>query len=509
MSQAERKRDARTPAILLSGPILFLVFTFMIQMDPANPNVSRTAGVALWMALWWITEAVPLAVTALLPVVLFPVSGIMSGKDVAPIYFNHIIFLFVGGFLVALAMQRWNLHKRIALRILLLSGVRPQNILLGFMATTAFLSMWISNTATTMMMVPIALAVILRMEAHVGKENVRRYSIGLCLGVAYSASIGGMATLVGTPPNLSFPRILHILFPEAPQISFASWFVFALPVSLVFLFCLWLYLMAVFCRGKTRIHVERDVFQKQYDELGPMGFEEKVVLADFILLALLWLSRADLRIGGLTIPGWCNLFPDPRFLNDGTVAIGMAVLLFLVPSRQKTGERVMNWETAADLPWNIVLLIGGGFALASGFKESELALWLAQHLTGLGNLHPILIVLSICLFVTFLTELTSNTATAEMLLPILGTLAAAIRVNPLFLMIPATLSCSFAFMLPVATPPNAIVFGTERLRISDMAKTGIWLNLFGVLITTAATFFIGKAIFGINLAQFPGWAIMH
>ena len=509
MKQTHGKRDLKTPVILLSGPILFLVFSSVVQLDPANPNVSRTAGVALWMAIWWITEAVPLAVTALLPVVLFPVTGIMSGKEVAPIYFNHIIFLFVGGFLVALAMQRWNLHKRIALRILLLSGVRPQSILLGFMVTTAFLSMWISNTATTMMMVPIALAVILRMEVLVGREKVRSYSIGLCLGVAYSASIGGMATLVGTPPNLSFARILHILFPGAPQISFASWFIFAFPISLVFLLCLWLYLVAVFCRGKARFRVEKEVFQKQYDELGPMRFEEKIVLADFALLAILWLSRADLQLGALTIPGWSNLFPNPGFLNDGTVAIGLALLLFLVPSRQKTGERVMNWETAADLPWNIVLLFGGGFALASGFKESGLALWLAQQLSGLGNLHPILIVLSICLFVTFLTELTSNTATSEMLLPILGTLAAAIRINPLFLMIPATLSCSFAFMLPVATPPNAIVFGTERLRISDMARTGIWLNLFGVLITTAATFFIGKAIFGIDLARFPAWAGMH
>jgi sodium-dependent dicarboxylate transporter 2/3/5 len=501
--------EMRTLTKLLAGPVLFLILAFVIDLDPTNPNVSRTAGIALWMAVWWIIEAVPLAVTALLPVVLFPTVGIMSGKTVAPIYFNHIIFLFIGGFLVALAMQRWNLHRRIALRILLWSGVHPQSILLGFMVTTAFLSMWISNTATTMMMVPIALAVTLRMEDLFGKENVARYSMGIFLGVAYSASIGGIATLVGTPPNLSFARILHILFPDAPQISFASWFVFGFPVSLVFLLSLWIFLSARYCPAKRQLRVDRGVFRKQYDELGPMSFEEKVVFADFVVLAVLWLSRADIQIGQVAVPGWSRIFPDPSFLNDGTVAIFMAVMLFVIPSRREAGQRVMDWETARGLPWNIVLLFGGGFALASGFKESGLALWLGQRFVGAESLPPVLIVVTVCFFVTFLTELTSNTATAEMLLPILGALGSAIQVNPLFLMIPATMSCSFAFMLPVATPPNAIVFGTGRLRISDMAKAGIWLNLFGILVTTAAVYLIGRAAFDIDLSRFPDWATMQ
>lgn len=478
------------------------------DLEPGHPEVTRTAAVALLMAAWWITEAIPLAITALLPMVLFPALGIMNGKAVAPVYFNHIIFLFIGGFLVALAMQRWNLHKRIALRILLWFGINPRSILLGFMVATAFLSMWISNTATTMMMVPIVLAIILNLEDHLGKSKVRKYSIGVFLGVAYSASIGGIATLVGTPPNLSFARILAISFPEAPDISFANWMVFAFPISVLMLILVWIYLAFFFCPKKSEFGLDLEIFKKQYRELGPISYEERVVLFDFIILAVLWLTRANIKIGAFNFPGWSSLFPHPGFLNDGVVAIAMAIILFLMPSKKQTGSRVMEWDAIAKLPWNIVLLFGGGFALASGFKESGLSLWFGHQLQGAGFLHPILLVACICLIITFLTELTSNTATAEMLLPILAALAVAVKINPLFLMIPGTLSCSCAFMLPVATPPNAIVFGTERLRIADMARAGFLLNLTGVVIITLATYFLGRLVFGIDLTQMPDWAVM-
>jgi sodium-dependent dicarboxylate transporter 2/3/5 len=493
---------------LVAGPLLSVCVLVFFDLDPGHPEVTRTAAVALLMAIWWITEAIPLAVTSLLPVMLFPTLGLMSGSVVAPIYFNHIIFLFIGGFLVALAMQKWNLHRRIALRILLLFGIRPRNILLGFMVATAFLSMWISNTATTMMMVPIALAIIMKLEESLGEERVRKYSIGIFLGVAYSASIGGIATLVGTPPNLSFARILTISFPNAPEISFASWFLFAFPISAVFLTTVWLLLSAFFSPPKGGFKLDRAEFRKQYEELGPLTFEEGVVLADFVLLALLWLSRADIALGAFTIPGWSNLFPNPEFINDGTVAVCMSVLLFLIPARSGDGKRILDWKTAARLPWNIVLLFGGGFALASGFKDSGLSIWLGNQMVGVGSLHPILIVATICLAMTFLTELTSNTATTEMLLPVLAGLAVAVKLNPLLLMIPGTLACSFAFMLPVATPPNAIIFGTQRLRISDMAKAGLALNLFGVVAITIATYLLGKLVFGIDMAQFPAWAMV-
>ncbi len=492
-------------AALIAGPLLFILFLSFMDLDPGNPVVTRTAAVALLMAVWWITEAVPLAVTSLLPVVMFPSLGIMSGKAVAPIYFNHIIFLFIGGFLVALAMQRWSLHKRIALRVMLFFGFHPSSILFGFMVTTWFLSMWISNTAATMMMLPIALAVVMNLEECIGREKVGRYSIGVFLGVAYGASIGGVATLVGTPPNLSFIRILSINFPAVPDISFAKWFAFGFPISLGLLISVWL-LLSLFFSANGEFKLDRGIFVDQYKALGVLSFEEIVVLLDFIFLVFLWLFRSDINLGVFTVPGWSGLFPDGALLNDGTVAIAMAILLFLIPARDGASSRIMDWNGISKLPWDLVLLFGGGFALASGFKESGLSMWLGEQFRGFGGLHPVLVIVVICLIVTFLTEFTSNTATTEMILPILAALAVAINVNPLFLMIPGTLSCSFAFMLPVATPPNAIVFGSQRLHITDMARMGVIVNLIGVVTTTVATYMLGWYIFGIDLASFPDWA---
>ena len=491
---------------LVAGPLFAFLFYISFDLDPHNPLVTTTAAIAIWMAFWWITEAVPLAVTALLPIVLYPTFGVMSGKSVAPIYFNHIIFLFIGGFLVALAMRKWELHRRIALKILMVFGTKPRNILLGFILATAFLSMWISNTATTMMMVPIALSIVYKLEEMFEGKSIHKFSIGIFLGIAHAATIGGVSTLVGTPPNLSFARILTILFPNAQEISFTTWMIYALPLSIVFIIILWLILSFIYTRNSDLV-IEPSVFRQQYNELGKISFEEKIVLIDFILLAVLWISRANIDIGNFTIPGWSQLFSNPSYFNDGTVAIAMALILFLIPSVKEKGKRILDWDTAAKLPWNIVILFGGGFALASGFKESGLANFLGQQMQGFGVFHPIIIVLAICLFVTFLTELTSNTATAEMLLPIIGGLAIAIKINPLFLMIPATISCSFAFMLPVATPPNAIIFGTNRVKISEMAKTGVWLNVIGAILITISIYVVGKAVFGIDLAQFPEWAI--
>jgi len=491
---------------LILGPLLALLFLIFFDIEPQNPLVTRTAAIAIWMALWWITEAVPLAVTALLPIILYPILGVMNGKDVAPIYFNHIIFLFIGGFLVALAMRKWKLHRRIALKILMIFGSKPRNILLGFILATAFLSMWISNTATTMMMVPIGLSIVLKLEEIFSKSSVRKFSIGIFLGIAHAATIGGVATLVGTPPNLSFARILTILFPNAPEITFTTWMIYALPMSIVFIVILWLILAFIYTRN-SNLDIDQTVFKQQYAELGKISFEEKIILVDFILLAILWITRANINIGNITIPGWSQLFSNPSYFNDGTVAIAMALLLFFIPSKKDNKKSILDWDTASKLPWNIVILFGGGFALASGFKESGLADYLGQQLQGFGVFHPIVIVFAICIFVTFLTELTSNTATAEMLLPIIGGLAIAININPLFLMIPATISCSFAFMLPVATPPNAIIFGTNRLKISEMAKTGVWLNVIGAILITISIYLIGKAVFGIDIAKFPSWAM--
>lgn len=490
-----------------AGPIIALIIVLFTDLDPANPAVSKTLAVALWMAIWWMSEAVPLAITSLLPVVLFPMLGIMSGKTVSVTYFNDIIFLFVGGFLVALAIQRWNLHKRIALKILTLVGSSPARIMLGFMLATAFLSMWISNTATTMMMVPILISIILKLEDVNGKEKISHYGVGMLLAVAFSATIGGITTLVGTAPNLSFVRILQLNFPEAPDITFANWFIFAAPIALIMFAFLFIYLYFLFVRKeKDWKTLSKDELYREYTALGPWTAEQKILIVVFASLALLWFFRADIVIGSLTIPGWSNLFADPKFFNDGTVAIFVAILLFVIPSKSEENTRIMNWETAVQIPWEIILLFGGGFALAAGFKESHLSDWFGQQLIFLKGVHPLFLMLCITALITFLTEVTSNTATVETFLPILAGLAMSIEVNPLLFMIPATIGSSMAFMLPVATPPNAIIFGTKRLRIAQMARTGLVLNLVAIVLISLLSYFYGTEILGIDVHAFPDWA---
>lgn len=504
--------------ILLS--VSLLVFG---DLEPGKPQVTAAAAVALLMACWWIGEAVPLAVTSLLPMVLFPLLGVMDGKAVASRYFDDNIFLYLGGFMVALAMERWGLHRRMALRILLWFGVHPRWILLGFMAATGFLSMWISNTAASMMMVPIALAILSKLadgglaegslaeppgadgdrQTSAAADNL---SVGVLLGVAYAASIGGMATLVGTPTNLALTKIFGELYPAAPPISFVTWLKLGLPFAVAMLVATWLVLVWRFVPRHTPLSIDREVLRRQYDELGPMSMAEKIVLADFCVLVVLWLTRADIALGSVTIPGWSRLFREPAFITDGAVSVAAAVALFLLPARSGGGGRVMNWATAAKLPWDIVLLFGGGFALAAGFEQSGLSRWLGESMTGLAGWPPLVILAVVCLMVTFLTELTSNTATANALLPVVAAMAVGIGLNPLFLMVPVTITCSCAFMLPVATPPNAIVFGTRRIAIAQMARTGLALNLVGVILVIIGMYGLGVAVWGIELGVLPAWA---
>jgi len=491
----------------LAPLILILLILFPELLDKNKPAVAYTAGVAVLMAIWWMTEIIPLAVTALIPVALFPVLGIMNGKTVAATYFNHLIFLFIGGFLIALAMEKWHLHRRIALRLLLWIGLSPARILLGFMITTAFLSMWISNTATTMMMVPILLSIIAKMEEVDASKSTKNMEKGLLLGIAYAASIGGIATLIGTPPNLSFVRIYKIYFPQAPDISFAQWMLFALPLSFILLSLTYVYLYSLFFKGKTNsFGIGKTVIEQEYKALGKISYEERWVLFLFISLAFLWLFRRPIDLGPLHIPGWSEMFKNPKWITDGNVAIMIGILLFLIPAKNKEKSYfLMDWHTAERIPWGIILLFGGGFALASGFKESGLSAFIGNELTGLQNIHPILLLLLIIVTITFLTELTSNTATIETFLPILAAMAVAVKVNPLFLMVPATIAASFAFMLPVATPPNAIVFGSKKLKIEDMVKTGFWLNLIGIVILTLVAYFYMSWVFNIDLNILPDW----
>ena len=488
------------------GILAFFSIFLFTNLEPGKPEVTATLAVAALMAIWWISETIPLAVTALLPIVLFPALGVLDGKAVSEVYINHIIFVYVGGFMMALAMERWNLHKRIALKLLVFIGVSPGRILVGFMATSAFLSMWISNTATTMMMIPIVISIVVSLEENLTNGSIKKYATGLFLAIAYSASIGGMSTLVGSPTNLVCPRILTLLYPGAPEISFTSWMVFALPIAAVMLVVVWLVIYLIFRPRQPWKHLDKEHFRKAYTALGKASQEERIVFVLFLVMALLWITRTGISFNSFTIPGWARIFKVPSYINDGTVAIFISIILFLIPAPSRKGARIMDWNTAAKLPWNIVLLFGGGFALALGFQSSGLAIWFGEQLLWTKGVHPALILLSVVALMSFLTELTSNVASTQMLLPVFASLAISSGNNPLMLMIPATLASSLAFMLPTATPPNAIVFGTNRIQIATMVRTGFVLNMMGILVVVLITWLLGNSVLDIDFGIIPDWA---
>ena len=482
----------------LVAPIISLLIIFFTDVNPGHPEATRMLAVAVLMAVWWITEVVSLSVTAFLPVILFPLLGIMDGKAVSSEYFNHIIFLFIGGFLIAIAMQKWNFHKRIALKLLVITGTSPTRILLGFMLATYVLSMWISNTATTMMMLPILLSVLSQLDELYGRDKVTKFGIGALLAMGYSSSVGGIATLIGTPPNPIFLRIYDMYFPDGNEVTFANWFIYAFPLSVINFAIVFVLIYFLFVKGQSRIWSSdlRIDFNKDYHALGKLSFEEKVVSIVFVLTGLLWMTRSPIDIGSLRLPGWSQLFTHPKYLNDGTVGMVMAMFLFLIPSRNQRGKRVMQWEDTKQLPWGIIILFGGGFALAEGFKTSGLSEAVGVLFESVKGSSPLLIIIVISSIMIFLTELTSNSSSTVIILPILASLAIATGINPLFLMIPATIGASMAFMLPVATPPNAIIFSSDRIKINQMAKTGVILNIIMIIVVSLWSYYIGPLVFG-------------
>lgn len=494
---------------LIAGPILFACI-WMLNLNPAKPEVTRMAAIAGFMAVMWVTEAIPMAATSLLPMVLYPVMGIMAGKAAAAVYFNSTIFLFMGGFLIALAMERWNLHKRIALFTVKTIGGGPARIVFGFMMASAFLSMWISNTATAVMMLPIGLSIVSKMEESFTAEETKTFSIPLLLGIAYAASMGGAATLVGTPPNLALVQIFKQLFPTAPPISFGVWMLMALPIAFIMIGVIWFLLTQVFYKTPAHVKVDPTVVREEYRQLGTISPEEKKVLIVFAMTALLWIFRKDLNIGFAIIPGWSSLLPFPKLVDDGTVAITMAIVLFFLPTTQKDAKSstILDTSVFAKLPWGIILLFGGGFALAKGFQVSGLSEFIGNKMKILDGTSSVVMISGICTTLTFLTELTSNTATTQMVLPILSSIAVAMKVNPLMLLIPATLSASCAFMMPIATPPNAIVFSSGRIKMYEMVKAGILVNFVGVVIITGVFLTLGTMVFSIDSAVLPQWAML-
>uniref|UniRef100_A0A096M3J0 Solute carrier family 13 member 5a n=1 Tax=Poecilia formosa TaxID=48698 RepID=A0A096M3J0_POEFO len=591
--------------------LLVLVCTPFLLLPLALSTTRKEAACAYviaLMAVYWCTEVLPLAVTALLPTILFPALGIMESRNVCMQYLKDTNMLFVGGLMVAVAVERWNLHKRIALRVLLLVGVRPALLMLGFMGVTAFLSMWISNTATTAMMVPIVQAVLEQLlgnrkefgvavemvkiqsrtvsvqqeyqqksisieemadpnipsidlnlstnhsqseevispedtkapkqeleleELSDEEEEKKRMSKGLLLSVCYAASIGGIATLTGTGPNLVLIGQMNQLFPQnGDVINFVSWFVFAFPTMLLMLTLSWFWLQFLFIDwnlkktlgcGLAQSDKEKaayDALREEHRRLGPMSYGEISVLALFVLMVVLWFTR-DPRF----MDGWATHIFNAKaeFVTDATVSLFIAILLFILPSepprylcfwRRSDSESrlsrgpappLLTWQVTQDkMPWDIILLLGGGFALAKGSEVSGLSRWLGDQMTPLHSIPSWAIAIIICLLITTFTECASNVATATLFLPVLASMSQSISLNPLYVMIPCTLSASFAFMLPVATPPNALVFSSGFLKVSDMAKTGVVMNIIGICCITLAINSWGRVLF--SLDSFPLWA---
>ncbi|MCA1762669.1 MAG: SLC13 family permease [Flavobacteriales bacterium] len=467
------------------GPLAFLL-TLLIE-PPEGLNVEGRAvlAVTLWVAIWWVTEAIPIEATALLPVVLFPLTGGLSLTDTLTGYSHPYIFLFIGGFILAIAMEKWNVHRRIALHILSLAGSSLPMIILGFMVGTAFLSMWISNTATAAMMLPIGMALISQTK---GSLNTP-FGKPLMLAIAYSASIGGTATLIGTPPNLILASVIEKNY--GVEISFFQWFSIGLPFSILMLTIAWLYLTRVVYKLKGQKHCDgKEEIRRQLAELGPIKVEEKRVLAIFGLTGLAWMLRSYV------------LQPILPAINDTIIAITAALVLFVIPASAKN-TALIKWDDAVKIPWGILILFGGGIALAGGFESSGLSAWLGSQLTSAAVLPLLALILVTIAAINFLTEITSNLATTALLLPVLGSLAIVADVHPFLLMAGAALAASCAFMLPVATPPNAIVFGSREITIPDMVRAGFGLNVISILILALLTFYVFPTIWGMDISPFP------
>ncbi len=459
------KQGIRQRSGLVLGP-LFFILILLTEPESLSPAATVVAGVTIWMAVWWISEAIPISATALLPIVVLPAFGAMKVGDVTAQYGHHIVFLMLGGFFIAIAMEKWDLHKRIALFVVHTIGIGPRRIIAGFMVATAFLSAWISNTSTAMVMMPIGTAVIASISV---KRSDPDFNVALMLSIAYAASIGGMATLVGTPPNLIFAGIYQSMF--GVQVNFFEWAYFGFPLASVMLVITWFYLTHIGYRiQKDEIPGSGEVINAEMARQGKITREEKHVLMVFVLVAVLWMTRGLL---------WGEFLPQ---VTDASIAITGALLLFIIPAREEAS--LLSWEDTEKVPWGVALLMGGGFAIARGFAETGLAEWVSQSFTFLVAMPVFLLILATVVITKIFTEITSNTATATILMPIAASIAVTLGISPFGIMAAVAISSSLAFMMPVATPPNAIVFGSGYVTIPQMARAGLWLNLVTVVIVS-------------------------
>jgi solute carrier family 13 (sodium-dependent dicarboxylate transporter), member 2/3/5 len=525
---------------MVSAIAAFILVLLLPTPEGLSPAAQRLGAVTVMMAVLWVTQAIPIAATSLIPLAAYPLLGIQSARDVSPAYVDASIWLFFGGFVIALGIEKWGLHRRIALHIVHAIGASPRLIVLGFMISTAFLSMWISNTASTMLMLPIALALLTmlaesttaggaaalpeRFEAGTRQTSspegaIGRLGIAMMLGIAYSASVGGLSTLVGTPTNIAYLTQARQLFPELPVPSMGEWLIVFLPLSGAMLAASFVVLTWRLPRTLGGSNPSRSFFREQIAGLGRASAGERAMMIIFGATAALWIFRKPLvfQIDGeptTVLPGWGPLYTwllssklevesdaAGGMLHDATVAMLMSLLMFAiaVPTRSGRWERLIDWETVErKMPWGILLLLGGGFAMAGAFGSTGLSeyigTWLAEALQGASS---VLLIGAVCLLMTFLTEFTSNVATVNTLMPILAGTAVALEMDPRLLMIPATVTASCAFMLPIATPPNAIVFASGRVSMRQMIAHGFLLNLLGVVLVVLATFWLLVPTLGI------------
>jgi len=474
----------------LGGLAVFFILLFIPAPEGLSDEAWKTAAVTILMGIWWISEAIPISATALLPIVLFPVLGVTTISSSTTPYANPLIFLFMGGFIIAVAMEKWELHRRIAISILNVVGVKPSSIIIGFIIASAFLSMWVSNTATAIMMLPIAVSILdlLKTEGKKGKIN---FEIVLILSIAYACNIGGMGTLIGTPPNALLAGFLYENY--GLEISFLKWMMVGIPIILISLPIMYFVLTKIIYPIQLQeLEGGKDLIRNELTKLGSISTQEKKVAIIFISSALLWIFRP---LVGNIIPG----------LSDAGIAIMASIALFMIPSGNQDSEGLLMWSDTKRLPWGVLILFGGGLSMASAISSTGLASWIGNGIGDLNTWPIVLIIVIVIALMVFLTEMTSNTASTAAFLPILASVAIGLGQNPLLLAIPIVFGASCAFMLPVATPPNAIVYGSGKITIPEMSKAGLWLNLIFIIMLSIASMTLISWVFGIELGVIPEW----
>jgi sodium-dependent dicarboxylate transporter 2/3/5 len=489
------RKDVLKVAGIAFGGLVFLI----CNSSGLTVIQSKVAGITALMAFWWFTEAVDLYVTSLVPLVMFPILDIMSTDSIAPLYMKQIIFLFIGGFLFAFAMERWNLHRRIALRIIIICGAAPNRVLLGFMLSSYLLSMWIMNTAVVTMLLPAVLSVTGEIKNKGMNSGNISSATPYLLGITYASSIGGMATVIGTAPNLAFMEAYNSQIENT--LNFTNWLAFALPLSVVLIVLAYFLLKVLFKKVLADSHLDMSAIKLEYRRLGKTGFEERILLMTFVALVVSWATLRDIAFDSYTFYGWGNYFMSTNasgqeiwFVTESSVAMMGAMLLFFIPAR-KNRDYVLNWQDAKRIPIGVLFLFGAGFTLGAAMESSGLAAVIAGGLKQSSDMHPLLFVMLACTVMTFLTELTSNTATLFLFIPIMFALQPYIDCHPLQLYLPVTITASCAFMLPVATPPNTIVFASDQLKMKDMVHAGLWLNLLAVLVISLLGYWLTGLVF--------------